>query len=251
MLKKLAVGCLLLMVFAAAGIWAAWRQLTRLPEWYSPAAAELAAGERSPTGASAREVAPAEPSPSPDDRTAPRRPTQEPNPADRPLPMDELRGGSGRIELDECQLNELLIGAVEEHRNGRRVRRAAKAVRASIHGDRLEIGVVTSLANLAAVAESADESEVIRRLGRLAPWLEDRDFYLAARGRPGVKNGHLFFDRELELVIGGVGLNAADTAARLGVPQHHLDAGAELPIPGLRLEHVEIGGGSVILSLAE
>jgi hypothetical protein len=217
MLKKLGCGCLLAVVLAAAGIYAAWRQVTRLPDWYSEPDAGLAAADEPP--------------------------------ADEP--PGEIRRGGGRVELDERRLNDLLIRGLDEHPNGRQVRRAAKAVRASIHGDRLELGVVTSLAALAAAAENRRESEVVRRVERFAPWLRGRDFYLAARGTPRARNGHLFFGRDVELVLGGVGFDAADTAARLGVPRSELDAGAELPIPGLYVEDVEVRGGSLVLTLRQ
>lgn len=231
MLKKLAGCSLLLLVLAAVAIYAAWRQVTRLPDWYAGSAAAV-------------------------DFTATPRSEPQANRSRRPLTVadrspDEIRQTSGRVELDERQLNDLLIRGLDEHKNGRRVKRAAKAVRASIHGDRLEVGVVTNLADLAAVAENGRESEIIRRMERFAPWLKGRDFYLAARGKPRVRNGNLFFDHDVELVIGGVGFNAADTAARFGVPQAELDAGAELPIAGLRLADVEVIGGALVLSLAE
>ncbi|MEE8524750.1 MAG: hypothetical protein V3T72_12520 [Thermoanaerobaculia bacterium] len=236
MLKKLVLGCGLVVALATVGTYAAWRQLTRLPDWYA-VATDLS------SDADGRSATP---------QTAP-----DPSRSSRPVTVagrdpDEIRrSSSGRVELDERQLNELLIRGLDEHRNGRRLKRAAKAVRASIHGDRLEVGVVTNLADMAAVAENGRESEIVRRIERFAPWLKGRDFYLGARGKPRVKNGNLFFDRDVELVIGGVGFNAADTAARFGVPQEELDAGAELPIAGLRLEGIEIHGDSVVLSLAE
>jgi len=256
MLKKLAGGCLLIVILAAAGIYAAWQKLTRLPDWYSESAAELTAGEGSRADESAPASDPDGPSAGADRRAPAPRAEQDASRNARPLTVagrgpDEIHRSGGRVELDERQLNELLIRGLDEHRNGRRVKRAAKAVRASIHGDRLEIGVVTNLADMAAVAENGRESEVVRRLERFAPWLKGRDFYLAARGKPGVRNGNLFFGRDVELVVGGVGFNAADTAARLGVPQAELDAGAELPIAGLRLADVEVDGGAVVLSLAE
>ncbi len=236
MLKKLVFGCLLVVALAVAGIYFAWRQVTRLPEWYSDSVVERPV-ERPPADEPASFDT--------------RRSTSEPASSRKPVTVDEIRRSSGRVELDERQLNELLVRGLDEHRNGRRAKRAAKAVRASIHGDRIEVGVVTNLADLAAVVEDGSESEVVRRLERFAPWLKGRDFYLAARGKPQARNGNLFFDRDVELVVGGVGFDAADLAARLGLPREEIDSGAELPIPGLHVEDVIVDGDSVVLSLAE
>lgn len=251
MLKKLAVGCLLVVAITGVALYFAWRQATRLPDWYGEpqrvASAETppAAAEADRAGPSAAAAA-ADGSPGPAVRSAPAPPAGASRPA-----ATAGRPRSGRIELDEPQLNDLLRRSLDEHPQGRRLKRAVKAVRASIDGDRLELGVVANLADLGAAAETDREAGAVRRLARLAPWLGDRDVYLAVRGRPRARDGHLVFDRDGELKVGGITFDIADVASRLGVPEERLDRGLELPLSGMTVEDVEVAGGRLVLSLAE
>ncbi len=283
MIKKLALGCLLIVALVGVVFYAAWRQATRLPDWYAepgygtaglPAPEEgaggLAAGppqaaggepaanlrdtghRGDAAGSEPRAAAPSSPEPR-SETGGPAAAVQSPAPAaraSRPAPA-AAPPRAGRVELGERELNELLARSLDEHPRGQRLKRAVKGMRASIDGDRLELGVVTSLAALGAAAESEREARAVDRLARLAPWLGDRDVYLALRGRPRARDGRLVFDRDGELRVGGITFDAADLATRLGVPEDKLDRGVELPIPGMTIEDVEVADGSLVLSLVD
>ena len=271
MIKKLALGCLVAAALAGIALVIAWRQATRLPDWYGasqasstgpPAAAAEAAA---PSTDGSLPVAPA-PAPAPSrgeaaagvaesrahrgsdtvtpptpdleaqpppggDRPAPPLAPAPPPRATRPAPAAGALG-PGRVELDEAELNALLARSLDEHPRGQRLKRALKGMHASIDGDRLEVGVVTNLTALGAAAETEREARAVRRLAQLAPWLGDRDVYLAVRGRPRVRDGHLVLDRDGELKVGGFTFDIADFASRLGVPEEKLDRGVELPLAG-------------------
>ncbi len=284
MFKKLALGCLAAVAITAVALFITWRQATRLPDWYvdSPGdAAELTPGppESVDRGPRRSSPAPADPGPeaaspassapaggAPAARRQASRPSGGPTskaPSTRPAggavrqePSPAPAAGAGamrpnRVELSEPELNRLLLQSLDEHPRGQRLKRAVKGVHASIDSDRLEIGVVTNLADLGAAAESEREAKAVRRLARLAPWLGDRDVYLAVRGRPRVRDGHLVLGRDGELKVGAFTFDVAEFAGRLGVPDEKLDRGVELPLAGMTVEDVEVTGGSLILSLAE
>lgn len=293
MLKKLALGCLLILALAGIGSYLTWRQATRLPDWYTegsspervvegpavdvvgkastpPASRPRAPEEgeighdfdaaRAPAGTAgvARQPAPAgsqtasavPPPSAPTAAPAPGRPALPPA---RPAPVQAVPGwvATGRLTLDEAELNALLMKSLEEHRNGRRLKNAVKGVRVSIEDDRLELGVVANLADLAAASENRREAAGIQRLARVAPWLSERDFYLGLARPPRVRDGNLIFDRDGELQVGGFTFDVADFASQLGVSDEELDQGLDLPISGLRLDDVGVGDGAVVLSVAD
>ncbi len=280
MLKKAAIGCLVLMALAAVAGYATWRRLTSLPDWYDetarqpvadttlepPAAApdsgERVAGGRTDTvdAAAGRSVADSRPgatrhdppprgdAPPPD--APPRRDRSRPR-SDTVADLEDRARRDGRVELDERSLNELLHQSLDDHENGRRLQRAVKAVRARLDGDRLEVGVVANLAALEAATANSREASVVRRRGQVAPWPKRRDFYLAVAGRPGARNGNVFFGRDVELKVGGIAFDVLDLAARLGIEDEELDRGLELPISGFALDDVEVAGGSMVMTLAE
>ena len=290
MVKKLALGCLVAAAILGIALVAAWRQATRLPDWYgasqasSPGPAAPTAEGAPPPAAGAPPMGPASaPSPSRGETAAgvaESRAQRQPGTVTPPTPNLEAQpppGGAqaappltpapppraarpapaagalrpGRVVLSEPELNDLLARSLDQHPRGQRLKRAVKGMRASIDGDRLEVGVVTNLADLGAAAESEREARAVRRLARLAPWLGDRDVYLAVRGRPRARDGHLVLDRDGELKVGGFTFDIADFASRLGVPEEKLDRGVELPLAGMTVEDVEVTGGSLVLSLAE
>ena len=266
MLKKLFFGCLLLLGLLAGGLFFVWRQATHLPDWYQEARA--VPETRVDSGAGAESFArpeqvdsPAggldEPSlndtPNPAARTRAKPPPRSTPPRSTPPRVSalDLRPVAGRIEIDERQLNELLDHGLREHPRGQGLGRAVRAARASIDGDRLEVGIVTHLADLAAAADGARESEAIRKLGRLAPWLAGHEFFIAARGTPEARNGHLFFGRGVEVKIGGFAFDAGELATRLGIRPEKIDRGLEIPLADFDVEGVEVTNGALVLTLRE
>ncbi len=258
MFKKLALGCLVVVAITGIALFITWRQATRLPDWYVDSPAKLAPGtpegvDAEPRASSSRGSTSSPPSTRPAVGTARGEPSRAPAP---PQPATLPASGTGvlrpgRVELSEPELNRLLLQSLDEHPRGQRLKRAVKGVHASIDSDRLEIGVVTNLADLGAAAESEREAKAVRRLTKLAPWLGDRDVYLAVRGRPQVRDGRLVLGRDGELKVGAFTFDVAEFAGRLGVPDEKLDRGVELPLAGMTVEDVEVTGGSLILSLAE
>ncbi len=263
MLKKLALGCLAVVAITGIALFITWRQATRLPDWYQTPSAEPAAGSATVPQPPTAGRAPAGPAPAAASATD-SRPGREPTPAPPPsvatappLQWNRLAPGfrspaaghqRGRVELDEPALNEFLVRSLDQYPRGRRLKRAVKGIRASIDGDRLEVGVVTNLDDLGKAAESEREAKAVRRLAQLAPWLGDRDVYVAVRGRPRVRDGELGLDRDAELKVGGFTFDVADFASRLGVPEEKLDQGVELELSGMTVEDVEVTDGSLILS---
>ncbi len=250
MLKKLFLAVLILLAVAAGVLFFLWRQAAQLPDWYKPDAA-------SPGPVEERQVEPAE-------RTGSRAPTAESTPAAvagsqetptavaralrRQLKQEAARNGT--LRLDQQELNALLKRALASDPDGRRIRDATRAVRATIDGDRLSVGAVTDLDLLAAAASDARERDAIRKLRRLVPWILGQDFYLGVEGRPQARGGKLAFDG-VAVKVGQLSFDPAQLLALLGLPADRLDRELAVRLPDAKLEDVRIEDGSLLLSLAE
>lgn len=220
MLKKLFVVLVVLVLAAIVGAVYFWKQATRLPDWYDPETGEAVAPL---DGAEVDEIL-------------------------ESVEAPVKRGGSPRSEVrfDDRQLSALVVRALDEHADGRRVRRATKAIHASVAGERLTIGAVTDLERLRGAAENDEQREAIRKLVDVAPWIGGRDFYVGLSGRPRARGGRVYLE-DLKVDVGGVSVDAAFLAARLGVSADAVAGGVELPLAELGLADVRIEDGLLVL----
>ncbi len=253
MLKKLILLVLILLAVAGAGLLYVWRQAAQLPDWYQPETAAAVSG---------REPAPVEPAPpagsagsgpagsgqttagAPRDRS----PAAATRDLRREVRREAARGGT--LRLDEQELNTLLSQALDSKPDGRRVREATRAVRASLEDGRLAVGAVTDLERLSAAARDDKERAAIAKLRRLAPWIEGREFYLGAEGRPRADGGELAFDG-VTVQIGRLSFEPARLLALVGLADDRLDRQLAVRLPEAELTDVRIDGDSLLLSLAD
>ncbi len=263
MLKKLFLAVLILLAVAGVALLFLGRQAAQLPDWYDPDAEapgrpegaqmegrpEGARMEGRPEGAQVEQslAEPVTRSGSGSPATAGPAVVSSARDLRRELKQEAAR--SGTLRLDEEELNALLGRALTSEPDGRRVRDATRAVRATIEGDRLALGAVTDLDRLTAAARDDRERAAIRKLRSLAPWLAGRDFYLGVEGRPQARGGKLTFDG-VAVKVGQLSFDPAQLLALVGLPADRLDRELAVRLPDAELEGIRIEGDSLLLSLA-
>lgn len=220
MLKKLLLVVVLLAVVAAAGAFYLWNRATDLPDWYDPAT-----GTATLDDAEVDEILESIETPPPSPPGASARP---------------------EVRLDDRQLSALVTRALDRRADGRRVRRATKAIHAGVEGERLTIGAVTDLERLRAAAEDDAQRAAVARLEDLLPWIGGRDFHVGVSGLPRARDGRVVLE-DLTVDVGGVSVDAATLAGRFGVSPGELARAVELPLAELGLADVRVEGGRLVL----
>jgi len=227
MLKKLFLALLLLALAAGGVVFYLTQQATDLPDWYE--------GEREPVtepGASTTPLPPPLPA-----RAVPATGFDPP----------PLAGGRRELRLDERQLNELVEKSLDAKPDGRRARRATRAIHAGLAGDRLRIGAVTDLDRLLAAAETDKERAAVTKLTRLVPWIRGREFHLAVEGRPRAAGGELALD-DVTVRVGRLSFEPEELLSVFGLADKHRQVAVRLP--DMELEDARVENEMLWLSVA-
>ncbi len=161
------------------------------------------------------------------------------------------RGAAGAAEpirLSEADLADLLLASLADHPRGRRLLAVSKRVEAGIRGERVELGVVVNLSEIRPDALEESEREVVDKIRRLLPFLEDRDLDIAISGVPSARAGEVVFARDARVRIALLELALDSVAERLGAASDSVREGLALPVPRYEILDIRVENGEVLLT---
>ncbi len=162
-----------------------------------------------------------------------------------------LRGdarSAGPIRLSESDLADLLLASLADHPRGRRLLAVSKRVEAGIRGERVELGVVVNLSQIRSDDLEESEREVVDKIRRFLPFLEDRDLDIAISGVPSARAGEVVFARDARVRLSLVELELDTVAERLGGGSEKVREGLALPVPRYEILDIRVENGEVVLT---
>lgn len=120
--------------------------------------------------------------------------------------MEQMRelATTGRVELDEARLAQVLETSMSAHADGRAILAALERPLARIAGDTIEFGGVIRLDDIDATTMSAEAAANLGQLRSWLPALADRPLYVGLRAVPRAVDGVLRLSEEAALVLGEV-----------------------------------------------
>ncbi len=160
--------------------------------------------------------------------------------------LDGLRKGR-ELRLDERDLERLLLAWASDDDAGRELLAAARAVRAEILGDELELGVVVAPDALPPALLAASQRRLLTRLAALAG--SDGELYVAVRAAPAAVDERLRLGPPLALRVGRLELGPRLLAA-LGAGSPELADGLAVDVGRMKVREARIDGEVLVLTVS-
>ena len=167
---------------------------------------------------------------------------------DRVMSAVSAAGGS-EVRLTEKDLQSLLVTALANHPNGRRILELSKGLNASIEEGRVEVGVTINLAEIPRDSLSEKEREVITRIENTIPLLADRDIYLGLDGVPSARDGAITFDKESRIHLAFLRLPLETVVEQFGLDEKFRDQ-LTFELPYFRVQAARVDGDTLVLSIS-
>ena len=157
--------------------------------------------------------------------------------------LDGLREGR-ETRLDTGDLENLILSMAYEDDAGRELLAATRAVRAEIHGDELELGIVVAPAELPDGRLTAGQRRLLDLLLELAG--SDGDVYVSMRAVPAAVEEQLLFGPPVELRVGELELGSG-LLSTLGIDAPELDTGLVLDVGNVKVREAAIADEALVL----
>ncbi|MBE9114418.1 hypothetical protein IQ249_00770 [Lusitaniella coriacea LEGE 07157] len=196
MLKKISWVLLILALSSFATLYYYWRQLTRVPEWYSAQtieSIEIPQTEAQPINFS-------------NIRSKVRQKIAQ-SPKNSEL----------ELQLNAQQINELVVSSIAENPKGRELLKAAKGINTTINEDNVEIGMIVNTTELQASPFGSKEKVALNKILQDIPTLQNRDIYIGIESLPQVEGGRLQVDPNTQIKVGNLSFSIAEISQKLGV----------------------------------
>lgn len=158
------------------------------------------------------------------------------------------RSGS-EVRLSEEDLQSLLVTALAEHPNGRRLLELSKSVSAAIEDGRVEVGVTVNLAEIPRESLSEEELEIARKIEATLPILADRDLYLGLDGVPRARDGSIAFDRDSRVHLAFLRLPIETVAEQFGFGDRFREE-LTFDLPYFQVDEVRVENDTLVLALS-
>ncbi|MGD2184318.1 hypothetical protein [Lusitaniella coriacea] len=196
MLKKISWVLLILTLGSFATLYYYWRQLTRVPEWYSAQtieSIEIPQTEAQPINFSNihSEV--------------------------RQKIAQSPKNSELELQLNAQQINELVVSSIAENPKGRELLKAAKGINTTINEDNVEIGMIVNTTELQASPFGSKEKVALNKILQDIPTLQNRDIYIGIESLPQVEGGRLQVDPNTQIKVGNLSFSIAEISQKLGV----------------------------------
>jgi D-alanyl-D-alanine carboxypeptidase len=205
----------------AAGGAIAWKQMTRLPNWYE--------SDAKSTGAR--------------DRTAAARQVEQ--------KLKGLQNPGTTVSLSSQELDALVGATLEEVSRQAQVPDAVRGIKAEMVDGKLKAGAVIDFAQLrSAEVKTGKQTAVLNTLAKL-PGVADRQIYVGIASAPTVVDGKFELDPQTQVQIGDLQLSLADAAKYTGVSPDQLQNAINRAIPvamsGVALADVKLDNEALVL----
>lgn len=157
--------------------------------------------------------------------------------------------GGAPVRLEDRDLRTLLLIGLERSPDGRQVLAITREARASVAGGRLELGLVVNLSAADEAELSAEQREILARLGGAVPFLRDRDLYLAVSGVPEAVGGDFSLARESRIKVSFLTLSVPGLAELLSLDVEEVRQALVIDLP-VTVENVRVVEDAVLVEIS-
>lgn len=246
------------MLGIGAGLFWFWRQATYLPDWYTQAPTN-ADTEPVLSGADvdqaeerqalklklARQV---EPIPTASSISRPSAPSSSDEP---PLPAVEAPPPSGtpthEVTLDADTFNEFVVSAIPQTSQSEVIFPAIKAINTAIEQGQVKTGLVVNMAELPLEQLPEQTRSHLEQALKTFPFLKDQEVYLGIVGQPRLESGRVLLGEDAKVQVGGLTLDLADAAERIGLPVETLESKINLQLGQLQVQDINFTDTGAVL----
>ncbi|MEC4803872.1 MAG: hypothetical protein SAJ12_01030 [Jaaginema sp. PMC 1079.18] len=223
----IAAGILSLLSFCFGFYW--WRQLTKVPDWYSaettPVAQQMAETQLLELQQSRQAVF----------SSIERQVRQNPS------------SSEVTVTLTDDEINDVLVAGMVENLAGTEVLQATRGINTTIADDTIEIGMVVNTADLN--LNSAENSIPVPAIQALQqfPLLKNRDLYVGLSSQPQIVNGQLQLTEDTHVRIGNLSLSLAEISRKSGMTEAEILQTANQALATLNIRDLQLQDGQITI----
>jgi hypothetical protein len=246
--QKLALAILLLLVGAGtSGFWF-WRQATYLPDWYTQSPPLPKADQALGQGidqANERQTLKVKLG-----RTV--RPVPLSAPSNRPLEGSVDRSAdrthnTHEVRLDAQTFNEFVVSSIPPTPQGDAVLPAIKAIKTEIEDQKLKVGLVINTAEIPLKKLPQKSRSQLEQTLNTFPFLKNQEIYLGLIGQPRLESKQVVLGNNAKVQVGGLTMDLADFAERVGIPAETLEQQINLQLGQLNIQDIDFAENAAVL----
>ncbi|MBD1899054.1 hypothetical protein NDI44_07605 [Trichocoleus sp. DQ-A3] len=157
-------------------------------------------------------------------------------------PQAELGTQNIEIDLSEHEVNDLVISTIAKDKNTSKLLASTKGLNTTIKNGQVESGVVFNVSEVPKEELNQQEKELLEKVIKTFPFLEEKEVYIGVEGKPRVENGQLKLEEQTKIKVGNLSFTTAELSQRLGIPQEKIEQRLklELELGRLKINDIEI-----------
>ena len=154
----------------------------------------------------------------------------------------ELGSQNIEIDLSEDEVNDLVISTIAKDKNNSKLLASTKALNTTIKNGQLESGGVFNISEVPKEELNQQEKELLEKVIKTFPFLEEKEVYIGVEGKPRVENGQLKLEEETKIKVGNLSFTTSELSERLGIPKEKIEQRLklELELGRLKINDIEI-----------
>lgn len=154
----------------------------------------------------------------------------------------ELGSQNIEIDLSENEVNDLVISTIAKDKNKSKLLASTKALNTTIKKGHLESGLVFNISEVPKEELNQQEKELLEKVIKTFPFLEDKEVYIGVEGKPRVEDGQLKLEEQTKIKVGNLSFTTSELSQRLGIPKEKIEQRLklELELGRLKINDIEI-----------